>query len=216
VVIAAIAVARGGGGRGGRGGRRLGGLAVLVAAAALALAACSGSPTTAQPKGNPPQLLDEWAACMRDHGDPGQADPTIDAYSDINITIPTGPDEQALSERVHGGGGPCSQYLSAASLALSGGQPPPTDNPAQDVKFAECMRANGVPNYPDPVGGETKFNGTGVDPNSPIVQNTTKVCDEKIGIPYNNGNPPPGDITVTGCQAPAGLVCPDSGSDANG
>jgi hypothetical protein len=207
VVIAVIAV------------RHAGRLAALAAAAAIGLAACSGSSTIAQPKGNPAQLLDQWAACMRSRGDPGQTDPVIDADNDINITIPTGPDEQALSERVHAGGGRCSQYLSAASLALSGGQPQPADNPAQDVKFAQCMRANGVPDYPDPSGpndSETNFNGTGVDPNSPIVQNTTKVCDKKIGIPYNNGNPPPGDITVTGCQAPAGLVCPDSGPGAGG
>jgi hypothetical protein len=176
--------------------------------AAIGLAACGGS-SAAQPKGNPAQLLDEWAACMRSHGDLGQADPAVDAHNDIYITIPTGPDEQAVSERVHGGGGPCSTYLSAASLALSGGQPLPTDNPAQDARFAQCMRANGVPDYPDPAGGETNFNGTGVDPNGPIVRNSTKVCDDKIGIPYNNGNPPPGDITVTGCQAPADLVCPN-------
>ena len=93
--------------------RRSGGLAILAAAAAVGLAACSGgsgSPhvaslggsgsgsssgtgsgsggsTASQPKGNPTQLLDEWAACMRRHGDPGQADPTIDANKVIHITL---------------------------------------------------------------------------------------------------------------------------------
>ena len=31
------------------------------------------------PRGNATQLVDEWAACMRSHGDPNQADPIIDA-----------------------------------------------------------------------------------------------------------------------------------------
>jgi hypothetical protein len=46
------------------------------------------------------------------------------------------------------------------------------------------MRTNGVPNYPYPSGpndSETNFNGTGVDPNSPFVQNVNKVCGKKIG-----------------------------------
>jgi hypothetical protein len=28
-------------------------------------------------KGNPTRLVDEWATCMRSHGDPNQVDPTI-------------------------------------------------------------------------------------------------------------------------------------------
>jgi hypothetical protein len=32
-------------------------------------------------------LLNEWAACMRKHGDPDQADPTIDPSKVIHITI---------------------------------------------------------------------------------------------------------------------------------
>src|SRR5579862_3519717 len=43
------------------------------------------STTTNSPKGNPTKLLDEWAVCMHSHGDPDQADPTIDAHGVINI-----------------------------------------------------------------------------------------------------------------------------------
>ena len=35
--------------------------------------------TTTVPVGSPTKLLDEWAVCMRSHGDPGQVDPTVDA-----------------------------------------------------------------------------------------------------------------------------------------
>jgi hypothetical protein len=217
-------------------GRRPGAIAVLLAAAAaLALAACSGGPGSPQvaslgtstgntgssaadgrggssaarvPKGNPTQLLDEWAACIRSHGDPNQADPTIDANKDIQIFMDNVP--KALEDEVHGSTGPCSSYLLAAEIALRGGQPAPADDPAQDVRFAECMRANGVPNWPDPsANGETDFNGTGVDPNSPAVQNATKLCDKKTGIPYEApGAEVPGVVVVTGCTTPPGMQCP--------
>ena len=98
--------------------RQSGGLAVLVTAAAVALAACGGrastspvaspgnrsgvaslaknggkgggSATTSQPRGNATRLLDQWAACMRGHGDPDQTDPTVDTSNVIHITVPAG------------------------------------------------------------------------------------------------------------------------------
>jgi hypothetical protein len=48
----------------------------------------SGSATAASSRGNVTQLVDQWAACMRSHGDLGQATPTIDRYDVIHITIP--------------------------------------------------------------------------------------------------------------------------------
>jgi hypothetical protein len=209
-----------------------GALWALVAAAAIGLAACGGSSSTPQvaslgngsggsgssggaQSGNPTRLLDEWASCMRSHGDPDQADPVIDSDRDIDITI-TGPDGSALSAQVHAGSGPCSSFLKAASLALSGGQPAPTSPPlAQLEKFSECMRANGVPGYPDPSGnGTTDFKGTGVDPDSPAVQNASKVCVSKTGMPafYATGASPPGVISVMSCNAPAGKQCPSGGA----
>ena len=86
-------------------------------------ASATGTPTTTQPIGNPTLLLDEWAACIRSHGDPNQVDPTIDANKDIEITMrnvsPT------LSSAVHGSTGPCSNYLLSAEAALRGGQAAP-------------------------------------------------------------------------------------------
>ena len=111
--------------------RRWGGLAVLVAGAAIGLAACSGSSaphvaslgndsgdgsprtTTTAPAGSPAQLLDEWASCMRSHGDPGQIDPTVDASKVIQITLGAGYGGQGL----RGGSGACGTYLSAAQTA---------------------------------------------------------------------------------------------------
>lgn len=172
-----------------------------------------GSATTGS--GNPTQLLDEWAACIRQHGDPSQSDPTIDADKDIEISMTNVP--KALEDEIHGSSGPCSNYLVAASLALNGGHPQPTDNPVQDEKWAQCMRASGFPNWPDSVDGETNFRGTGIDPNSPAVQNATNACDKKVGLPdYGNGNGPGGVVQVTDCSAPAGMQCPKPGANGPG
>jgi hypothetical protein len=165
----------------------------------------SGSTTTAPNAGNPTQLMDEWAACMRSNGDPGQSDPTIDAYGVINITMPKGV-SQALSSEAHGSSGPCSQYELAAENALRGGQGAPA-GPSQAalVQYTDCMRTHGVPNYPDPGSdGTTDFNGTGVDPNSPLVENANKVCGQQINAPawWIAGTGPPGDVVVASAGLP--------------
>jgi hypothetical protein len=206
--------------------QRLGGLAVLVAATAIGLAACGSSSSTphvatlgngsgtggsngsgkggapASGSGNPTQLLDEWAVCIRSHGAPGQADPTIDSNKDIEITMKNV--SPTLASEVHGGTGPCSNYLTAASLALSDGQGPPTSSPAQDLKYAQCMQANGFPTYPDP-NGSGKTNLSGIDTNSPAFENADKLCTEKVGQKYYPpGTEAPGVIIVTSCNVPAG------------
>lgn len=209
---------------------RLRGLAVLFAVAGIALAACSGTPnsptvanlgnnsgsnastsptsngtggtgSTVSPKGNPTGLVDEWAACERNHGDPNQADPTIDAYGVINITIPQ---SGVPAGNPHNATGTCSQYLVAAQKALRAANPvqePQGPSTAQLLQYVGCMRANGVPAYPYPSGpgdSETNFQGTGVDPNSPSVENVSDLCGKKLDLPtwWIAGTGPPGDITV--------------------
>ena len=169
--------------------RRPARLAALAAAAVIGLGACgaSSSPhvaslghsngnsddstTTTLPKGNPSQLLDEWTNCERAHGDPDQVDPTIDANKDIHITFPAiangnGP----ASLGGIGPNDPCGAYLTAASTALRGGQPLPKPDPAKLEKYLECMRANGIPDFPDPSGGGLQIRispGSDLNPQQP-------------------------------------------------
>jgi hypothetical protein len=54
---------------------------------------------------------------------------------------------------------------------------------AQMVRFAQCMRAHGVSNYPDPIfhgGGIVSQLPTGVDPNSPSFQAAAKACGNPV------------------------------------
>jgi hypothetical protein len=49
----------------------------------------------------------------------------------------------------------------------------------QALKFATCMRANGVPNFPDPSSGGGGLNiepGSGLNPQSPAFQAAQKQC----------------------------------------
>jgi hypothetical protein len=48
----------------------------------------------------------------------------------------------------------------------------------QALKFSDCMRANGVPNFPDPgAGGGIQISpGSGLNPQSPAFQAAQKAC----------------------------------------
>ena len=206
---------------------RLSGLAVVLAVAAIGLAACgdpTGSPhvanlgrsggsgggastSTAAPTGNPTQVLDEWAACMRAHSDPNQADPTIDTNKVIHITwdpaIPGGYNGTQKGGRGNVGPGEyCRDYLDEAQSALRGGEAQQGPGQAQLVKLAQCMRANGVPDFPDPVNGTLSFNlgaSGDLNPINPTFQTASKLCSEKTGVTLRGaGGPPPGTIELNG------------------
>jgi hypothetical protein len=50
------------------------------------------------------------------------------------------------------------------------------------LKYAQCMRANGVPNFPDPSGGGFLFRaGAGIDPASPAFTAAQAKCEKFIG-----------------------------------
>jgi hypothetical protein len=192
--------------------RRWFGRMVLVAGAAFGLAACSGPTpphvaslgknsdhgsvsTTSVPAGSPAQLLDEWATCMRSHGDPDQVDPTVDATKVIQITL-------GWTGGLRGEDGACGSYLSAAETVLGGGTPPASSDEATALKFAQCMQANGVPDYPDPTTGDNQAihasSGSDLNPANPTFQAASTVCTKKTGYEskFSAGNPQPGSINL--------------------
>jgi hypothetical protein len=224
------------------------GLLAIVAGAALLAAACSsgssspqvaslgkstdtgsgstsagnGSGNTTGATGNPTQLLNEWAACMRSHGDPTQADPTIDASKVIHITILAsvpggyaGKDGQTSS----GPGTYCVTYLTGASTALRGGQPAPAaPGQAKLLRYAQCMRANGISDFPDPTaGGFVLSNSAGNDlsASNPALQAAAKTCAKKTGVqPVGGGGPLPAGSIMSG--SPGGIQSGDVPISSNG
>ena len=206
---------------------------VLLAVAAAGLTACgrssaphiaslgrsgassgrSGNTSTTLGHVTPTQLLDQWATCMRTHGDPDQVDPNVNPNGVIEIRYPAGYDPK--SQRGSSSIQACNAYLTSASAALGG--EPPLHDPTKMLAFSVCMRANGIPDLPDPANtGDTyhfplgvHFNSNGtpvaapatpsdLDPTNPMFQSAAKQCAQKVGVPqwrYTPGSAP-GSIVV--------------------
>jgi hypothetical protein len=123
----------------------------------------------------------DYAKCMRAHG------------------VPNFPDPNSQGKFVLGGVDPSSSGYQAAQDACKSLAPPQNpqqqaQNLAQALKFAQCMRAHGVPNFPDPSeqgnGGPIMIKpGSGVDPNSPQYQKAMQAC--RSDLP--GGQAPGGD-----------------------
>jgi hypothetical protein len=114
-----------------------------------------------------------YTQCMRSHGIHDFPDPTIGGGG--------------ISFETHGGPGsdldrdnPSYQAASAAcqSLLPGGGQPtspPPPQKLAIEVEWARCMRAHGLPNFPDP-NSQGAFDSSRMDDSSPAFTTASNAC----------------------------------------
>ncbi|GAA3618092.1 hypothetical protein GCM10022419_124530 [Nonomuraea rosea] len=110
----------------------------------------------------------KFAQCMRENGiempDPEGSD------GRIQVRLPEGADPQKAKTAME----QCKQHLP------NGGEPEQADPQKleQQRKFAQCMRDNGVPKFPDPdaSGGFKMGPDTGMDPNDPKVQAARQTC----------------------------------------
>jgi hypothetical protein len=113
----------------------------------------------------------KFAQCMRDNGLPEFPDPKIGPDGEVQMSTPDGVDQQkadAATEK-------CRQYLP------NGGEPQKIDPQLLDQlrKYSQCMRANGVPNFPDPDengGIQIDNDKLGIDPQSPQFKQTEAKC----------------------------------------
>jgi hypothetical protein len=193
-------------------------LAILVGATALT-AACGAGASSAPaatsatssadpassvtPAGSVPpntrqaaQLLNEWTACMRGHGDPGQVTPTIDSYDVIHVamalTVSGGWQGSSGQGGTGGPGSHCLTYMDAAERALGGGPGTVMGLPGQAAlqQYVACMRANGVPDYTVPLGP------VGSSSNSAAYVNATAACFNQTHTHVPGGIGPPGSVNV--------------------
>lgn len=139
---------------------------------------------------------------MRKHGDANQVDPSIDSNKVIHIpwnpAVPGG--FNGTNKGGQGNSGPgqfCRGYLDAAQAALQEGRTPQRPSTSALVKFSECMRANGIPDFPDPSGkGLVISVGGDLDPHNSTFQIASKLCAGKTGVPGFGGTPQPGTIEL--------------------
>ncbi len=131
----------------------------------------TGAKKAAAPTTTTKSNAEAYAQCMRAHGAPTFPDPN--SSGQILLTPSVNTDTAAYQ----------SAYNDCKSL-----EPPPPVDPAASsqrlaaaVKFATCMRAHGVPEFPDPQGtsnGGIGFSATpgGSDTNSPAFQRADQKC----------------------------------------
>jgi len=94
----------------------------------------------------------------------------------------------------------------AVAVAACGSSNKPSSSPGSPSKpgglaLASCMRAHGVPNFPDPSagGGGVGLTGTGIDPQSPAFKSAQASC-----IRLGHGGP--GRVAATESQFLAALT----------
>ena len=170
----------------------------LLATIGLLAAACGGSKdpgvagggrttTTVAPSGtsgsgssgeaSQSQQL-QLAQCMRSHGvsnfpDPSPGGGQLNAISAAGINTQS-PTYQAAEHA-------CEKYTPAANMT-------PAQSAAENtkgLKFSQCMRSHGVPNFPDPITGPTggqaiNLRGSGIDQNRPTYQAANQACQSII------------------------------------
>ena len=160
--------------------------AMLAIAAAVgctvALAACgstASSSGTSTGLGNATSVA--FAQCMRAHGVPNFPDP-----------LPSGGFARGTIDK-HSPAFQNAQKACVHLLKAGAAQPGPTAaQRTAGVTYARCMRAHGVPNFPDPVTSSPAPNtnaivqgglifplGSTIDPNSPAFKHADAACGQR-------------------------------------
>jgi hypothetical protein len=116
-----------------------------------------------------------FSACMRKHGVPNFPDPNSQGQLSINgNSMGLNPRSQQFQ----------SAQKACRKLLPNGGKPDAKAQAAflkQALKFSQCMRSHGLPNFPDPKpsgGGVGLVIGknSGLDPNSPQFKTAQQAC----------------------------------------
>lgn len=144
----------------------------LLAAAILAACGSSGKPAATGGSNGYTSFL-HFAECMRSHGVPSFPDPSpggggvhIGPGLGLNPQAPAFQQAQQACRHLLPGGGPPRHVSEILKIRL--------------FRHAQCMRAHGVPNYPDPEfpsgGGVLNVIPDNLDPSSPVFQAAAKAC----------------------------------------
>jgi hypothetical protein len=158
-------------------------VAVLVVSA-LAIAGCGSSTTSGNPTAGSAAL--RFARCMRGHGVPNFADPTV---SGGQPTINNPPDPKSPAFRA---AQPACGPLPAGFPGVTG--PVPEARKLAMLRLARCMRAHGIQDFPDPVtapphdvaaiiGQDGLFFGmpATINHRSPAFRHATTACGLRLG-----------------------------------
>jgi hypothetical protein len=146
-------------------------LAAALVGTALLAAACSGGSGAPTAKLTNYQKALAFSQCMRAHGEPGFPDPQPDGSLLIN-----GPKDHLNGALMNKASKACQHLMPLAPPMTAAQQRKVT---AEALKFVACMRAHGLPAFPDPKvdsrGIELQV-PQGVAPNSATLKNAQQAC----------------------------------------
>jgi hypothetical protein len=125
-----------------------------------------------------------YSQCIRSHGVPNFPDPTI---SDGNIGLSLGNNAGVSQSALQAAQNAC-QSLSPIH-PLTGAQQ--AQNTAEALKWAQCIRQHGVPDFPDPNGDGSFSLPSGLNPQSAAFQAAQHACQSvrPMQIKLSSGNP---------------------------
>lgn len=147
-------------------------LAAALAGTALLAAACSGGsgvPVSARQANYQKALA--YSQCMRTHGEPGFPDPQPNG--DLLID---GPKDHLNGALMNSASKAC-QHLMPLGRPMTAAQQRKVT--AEALKFVACMRAHGLPTFPDPKVGSRGIEvqvPRGVAQNSAVLKNAQQAC----------------------------------------
>jgi hypothetical protein len=138
--------------------------------ATLGKGASPGGSSAPAGRGNEQEQLLKYAKCMRENGVPNFPDPKPAENGESTLDLPESVDPAAVDAAQK----QCKQLLP------NGGEPVKVDPETLEkmTKYAECMRANGVPKFPDPGPNGFQINGNelGMGPNDPTFDAADSKC----------------------------------------
>jgi hypothetical protein len=153
-------------------------LCLALALAALPLAGCGGSKDPGTPSSSHDSGYDQmvrYSQCMRSHGLPNFPDPVQESGGGVSLSLKKGSGLDPSSQPFKAAETACRKY----SPKHGNGKPIPAAEQQKFLRYSQCMRTHGVPQFPDP-----KFSGGGVQlrmpqglgPDSPSMKTAQQAC----------------------------------------
>jgi hypothetical protein len=170
------------------GGSSSSGVAHLSTSTAGGSPASGGGSSSPESSASTQQKMVAYSQCMRTHGVPEFPEPT-QGHLLIHSSVHNG--------HVTGVNPESAQFQAAAKACKSLAPPQRAPSPALQaklqegaMKFSQCMRTHGVPNFPEPnfSGGGVRLKlkaggANGIDPNSPQFRAAQKTCQSDLPMP---------------------------------
>lgn len=116
-------------------------IALIAATTMGVFSACGSQPAHAQAE-TPAQIWHELVACARSHGMPNLPDPTIDSQGRAEFPAGVGQPPQSVRQA-------CQSIYNRLPASLRNDSAPAPDI-AMERRFSQCVRAQGVSDWPDP------------------------------------------------------------------